>query len=250
MQIRPETIRLYLLWLEETDHNKGGCHAAFRALRAFLLWWENEVEPEGWRNPIKKVKAPKVGHELLDPVPLEDIKKLVEASKGHNFTDIRDRAIFICLLDTGARAGEFLALNLDDVEQSGAVYIRHGKGNKGRIVYLGQKSRKALRAYIRIREDNCNALWVTKDGERLGYDGLRAVMTRRAGQANVDEPNLHSFRRAFALNMLRAGVDIYSLQKLMGHADLSMLRRYLNQTDEDIRQAHAKAGPVDHAEIW
>lgn len=248
-QIKPETIRLYLIWLEETNHNKGGCHAAFRSLRAFLLWWEKEIEPEGWRNPIKKVKAPKVGKELLDPVPLEDIKKLIEASEGGKMTDARDRAMLRCLLDTGARANEFTALNRDDVDQSGAVSIRHGKGDKGRYVFLGQRSRKAIRAYLKLRNDNNPALWVTKDGDRLTYDGLRSVMVRRAAQAGVEEPSLHGFRRAFALNMLRAGVNIYSLQKLMGHEDLTMLRRYLKQTNEDIREAHMRAGPVDFSGI-
>ena len=58
-------------------------------------------------------------------------------------------------------------------------------------------------------------------------------------------PSLHSFRRAFAINMLRAGVDIYSLQLLMGHADLQVLRRYLAQTNDDLLKAHRKGSPVD-----
>ncbi|NLF02023.1 MAG: site-specific integrase, partial [Anaerolineales bacterium] len=58
-------------------------------------------------------------------------------------------------------------------------------------------------------------------------------------------PTLHSFRRAFALACLRNGIDVYSLQRLMGHADLSVLRRYLAQTEADLQQAHAQGGPVD-----
>ncbi len=67
------------------------------------------------------------------------------------------------------------------------------------------------------------------------YEGLLA---RRAKQAGMPAPALHSFRRAFAINMLRAGVDVFSLQKLMGHADLQVMRRYLAQTTDDIAQAH------------
>jgi len=61
----------------------------------------------------------------------------------------------------------------------------------------------------------------------------------------LKEPSLHSFRRAFAINMLRAGRDIYSLQELMGHADLKVLRRYLKHTNEDIAKAHRIGSPVD-----
>jgi len=75
---------------------------------------------------------------------------------------------------------------------------------------------------------------------------LYAILTRRAKLADVKAPSLHSFRRAFAINMLREGVDVFSLQKLMGHADLQVLRQYLTQTTEDIAQAHRLGSPVDN----
>jgi integrase/recombinase XerD len=61
-----------------------------------------------------------------------------------------------------------------------------------------------------------------------------------------NKPKLHAFRRAFALNMLRNGVDIFVLQRLMGHADLQVLRRYLAQNDQDNQLAHMRGGPVDN----
>ena len=114
-QLDPNTIRKYLIWLEEKGHNPGGISAAYRSLRAFLYWWEDEVEPEGWKNPIRKVKAPKVALEPLEPVPLETVKALCEACPKNTFTGIRDRAIFLSLLDTGARASEFLNMDLEDI---------------------------------------------------------------------------------------------------------------------------------------
>ncbi|HVP21685.1 MAG TPA: phage integrase N-terminal SAM-like domain-containing protein [Anaerolineaceae bacterium] len=76
-QIDPNLIRQFLLWLETTNHNPGGIHGAYRSLRAFLFWWEDEVEPEGWKNPIRKVKAPKVPIEPIDPVELDTVKALI-----------------------------------------------------------------------------------------------------------------------------------------------------------------------------
>ena len=70
-------------------------------------------------------------------------------------------------------------------------------------------------------------------------------MRRRATKAGVPVPSLHNFRRAFALLSLRAGVDIFSLQRLMGHRDLTVLRRYLKQVQGDLQAAHEKAGVVD-----
>jgi site-specific recombinase XerD len=252
-QISPSFLRQYLLYLEESGHNAGGRHAAFRMIRAFFIWYEDEVEPQGWSNPIHKVKAPKVPVEPLEPVSFETVAKMIKACSENSFTGDRDAAMLLCLLDTGARASEFLAINLDDLDQArGTILIRKGKGDKPRMVFLGKKSRRSIRKYLRIREDDEPALWVTHPrygSGRLSYDGLREVLTRRAVDAHVEEPTPHDFRRAFALAMLRNGTDIYTLAKLMGHEGITVLQRYLKQTNQDTEAAHRRAGPVDNSEF-
>ena len=78
--------------------------------------------------------------------------------------------------------------------------------------------------------------------ERLSYDSLRGILTRRAKDAGVEEPSLHDFRRAFALTMLRNGTDVFTLAKLMGHETIAVLQRYLKQTNQDTEAAHRRAG--------
>jgi site-specific recombinase XerD len=130
-QITPTLLRQYLLYLEETGHNEGCQHAAYRTLRAFLYWFEDEVEPEGWKNPIRKVKAPKVPTEPIDPVPLDTVSRMIKVCERGTFTGDRDAAILLCLLDTGARAGEFLAINLNDINQArGDILIRARQGEQ------------------------------------------------------------------------------------------------------------------------
>jgi hypothetical protein len=77
-QITPITIREYILWLEVAGHNPGGRHAHYRAIRSLLYWYEDEVEPEGRKNPIKKVKAPIIPDKPLEPVSIETINKLLD----------------------------------------------------------------------------------------------------------------------------------------------------------------------------
>jgi integrase/recombinase XerD len=246
LQINPSLLREYLLEYEAKGHNPGGCHAAYRTVKTFLRWWENEVEPESWINPIRKVKAPKMSVEPLEPVDLEAVKSMMEVCQN-NLTGRRDKAMMLFLLDTGVRASEFVSINLEDINPiTGEVLVKVGKGRKPRTVYLGSKSRKALRTYLRLRQDNSNALWITDEGERITYWGVKMIMRRRANQAKVKTPELHSFRRWFALTCLRAGMDVYSLQELMGHADLQVLRRYLKQTNQDLRESHHRAKPVDN----
>ena len=246
-EISPTDIRQYIFELQESGHNPGGVHACYRALKTFLRWYESEAEPEEWNNPIKKVKAPKVPVEPLEPVEIEDVKAMVLTCEKGSFFGERDRAILFALLDTGARASEFVSMNLEDLDLiTGSILIRSGKGGKPRMVYLGKKSRKAVRAYLKQRNDRNPALWVTDEEERLSYWELRQIIRRRAQTAKIEPPGLHDFRRAFALNFLRNNPgEIYALQRLMGHADIQVLRRYLAQTEQDIQAAHRRGSPVD-----
>lgn len=246
-QLTPDLLRRYFVGLSE-GHNPGGVHACFRTLRTLLLWiGQEEIMPPDWKNPIHKVKAPKLPNELLEPISLEDVNALVRTCK-HTFTGTRDKAMILGLLDTGARAQEFLNLNLEDLElATGSVMIRQGKGRKPRLVFLGRKAVRAVRIYFRFRQDTSHALWISIHGERLTSTGLRLLLRRRAVIAELKEiPTPHDFRRAFALAMLRNGVDVFALQKLMGHSDLQVLRRYLAQTDQDIQTAHMRGSPVDN----
>ena len=181
-------------------------------------------------------------------MPLTDLKAMLASCERRSFTGDRDRAILLALLDSGCRASELTALNIGDVNLStGTVIVREGKGGKRRATFLGAKARQGLLRYLRHRPDvkSVDPLWVTRAGGRLSYWGLRQIVRRRADKAEVPTPSLHSFRRAFAILSLRSGTDLVTLQRLLGHADLSMLRRYLKQTEDDLRAAHEKHGPVD-----
>lgn len=198
---------------------------------------------------IKKVDAPHVPDQIIEPVPLKGVNLLLATCKGNSFFDKRDRAMIFFLLDTGARAQEVCDINLEDVElNSGKVIIREGKGRKPRYVSINKTTIKALRAYLRIRDDlQTEALFLSKTMERLTYDGLRQLIQRRSRLAGLKKiSTLHDFRRQFALSMLNNGVDIFSLQRLMGHQDIAILRRYLAQTTDDICIAHAKGSPVEN----
>lgn len=245
-QVTPDTMRDYIDWLEHTrNRTPGGRHAGYRAVRAFLTWWGDEAEPDDWTNPTHKAKAPKVTQPIIEGISAGHVKALLETCED-NFTGIRDRAIILFLLDSGVRARELLALTLADVDTiGGAVTVRKGKGNKSRMVYIGKKCRKALRAYLKHRTDDCQNLWVSIHGDKFAVSSLTQTLIRRAQRAGIPTQSPHDFRRSFALNMLRAGVDIYSLKELMGHSDLSTLMRYLALINDDMRAAHDKGSPVD-----
>jgi integrase/recombinase XerC len=246
--VAPDFLRRYFLALSES-HNRGGVHAAYKTLRAFFRWLlDEEVMAPEWKNPMLKVKPPKVAMEPLEPISIQDVRALTGTCQRGKFTGDRDRAIFLFLLDTWARAQELCNTVIQDADlNTGSVAILFGKGGKTRTVFLGRKTRRALRCYLRLRHDHSPALFVSANGDRLTYNGLRLLLDRRAKLAKLaNKPTLHDFRRAFALNMLRNGANIFALQRLMGHSDLEIMRRYLAQNDQDIQLAHMRGGPVDN----
>ena len=246
-EVTPNHLRTWLVHLQETGHNAGGVHAFYRAAKALFSWLAREEMIA--RSPMAHIRAPRVPEELLQPVTVEQVRALLAACDAKTEMGVRDRAIILCLWDSGCRASEFTALNLQDVTfETGAVFVRSGKGRKARVTFLGAKSRRELLRYLRLRGEvpPPAPLFATEDGRRLRYPGLRDVVRRRAKQDGIAPPSLHAFRRGFALHSLQQGADVYSLQKMMGHTSLVVLRRYLKQTEDDLRRVHDKTGPVDN----
>lgn len=245
-EITPEVLRAFFIAMTEKGHKPGGVLAFYRTVRVFLRWYALEFEPFEWRDPLRKVKPPKVDIEPLEPVSIDTVRAMLETCKRGKFTGERDRAILLFLLDTGVRAGELLALDRQDADiLTGDVLIRKSKSRKPRTVFIGRTARRALRSYLKLREDMARALFVTDEGERLRMAGLRQVLVRRSKRAGVPVPSLHSFRRAFALTMNRAGIDLLTIARILGHSDLSILERYIKQTGEDLRGSHERGSPVD-----
>jgi integrase/recombinase XerD len=238
---------LVRVFLQEEGQNPGGIHVGYRILKTFLRWYDLEAEPENWRNPITKVKAPRLAEEPLEPVDVKVVRSMLETCEA-SLLGKRNRAMLLFLLDTGLRARELLSINLKDINLiTGNVLLRQGKGSKTRTVFIGKEIKKAVRAYLRQRGDYLESLWVTDDQKKCpSYSGLRALLNRHAKLAGVETPSAHDFRRAFAITMLRNWTDLVTLARLMGHTSLKVLQRYLKQMPEDLQEAHRLAWSVDN----
>lgn len=240
-------VRRFIVHLSE-NHTPGGVVTVYTGVRAFLRWYIEEYPRPGW-NPLAKIKPPKRPTERLDPLSLADFSAMVDGCPRRSFNGDRDRALLMLLLDTGVRHQELTDLLVGDVDQhTGQVIVRSGKGRKGRAVFIGAKTRRALLAYYRHREslDNDAALWVKRDGDPLTKAGIRMIVRRAADRAGIDAPGMHEFRRAFAINYLRNGGDVATLQRLLGHSSIETVNRYLALVEDDLRAASGKFGVVDN----
>jgi len=247
-ELDADLIRKYLLYLKEKGHNAGGIHGFYRCIRAMLGWWESESDGE-YYSPMARVKPPKLVIQPLPGIKIDDVTKMADSC--NNRAGVRDQAIILGLVDTGGRRGEILSLNYRDVDLvTGEVRILRAKGDKFRSVFLGDRSRKALKKYLKTREDLRpeSPLFANQEGQRLTPDALKSLVRRRAAAAGVKAPGIHDFRRCFALTMKRNGADVVTISRMMGHPNLEVTKRYLAQDFSDFKKAHEKFGPVDNAD--
>lgn len=191
-----------------------------------MNWYELETD-QVIPNPIRKVKPPKINTSPIPGVPISDVSAML-LTCGKDFYGLRDQAILRTLIDTGVRAAEFCNLRIMDLSMdTGAVKVIAGKGNKDRIVFVNPTTRRDIMRYMRLRisRNQRDWLWVTKQGSQLSKHGLVQVLLRRAKAAGVEVPTPHDFRRTFALECLRNGMDLIQLMYLMGHTTTTVLQR-------------------------
>ena len=134
------------------------------------------------------------------------------------------------------------------------MQVKHGrlggaKGGKGRTVFLGKATRRALWRYLAGREDGDDPeapLFTCKYDRPMNKDALRLLIVHLGRKAQVKKCHPHRFRHTFAIAYLRAGGDVFTLQALLGHSTLDMVRHYARIAEIDIQQAHRRASPADN----
>lgn len=178
---------------------------------------------------------------LIEPVPDDTLRRVL------GLASVRDRAIVLLLLDTGLRVSEAAGIRLGDLRPDGSGKVM-GKGAKERIVPIGSTARGAIVRYIAQRGPGSTdaPLFLGRRGA-LDWRGMQQVFKRlktRAGVTGRCSP--HSLRHTFARSYLVNGGDIFSLQRILGHTTLDMVKRYVSLAAfEIVRGLHAGASPAD-----
>lgn len=237
----------------------------YTALASFWSWAVAEGYTE--QHIIQPIKPPRPSEPSIDPLTQSDFQSLLKATnftaswKGKPRTRStrpeilrqRDHAILLFLLDTGVRAAELCRLCIADLDLkngsatiTGKSRLDSGRG-KVRVVHFGRNTRKVVWEYLIAREAGPEApAFATTGGGFLDRRHLGRHVKRLAERANLKNVNPHRFRHTFAINYLRNGGDIYTLQSILGHTSLDMVRRYLRIAEADCADAHRRASPVDN----
>lgn len=233
------------------------------AIRSFYNWVEKELKLPRADSSIEK---PRFDYPEISPFSREEIQLMIKASESKRTsaprnrqafttkrpTRRRDQAIIMLLLDTGIRVSECARLLVSDVNfNKSEIFIQpfgSARKTKSRYIPIGNTSKKFLWTYFSSRpkpspHDN---FFVTHHGSPMDRDSIRHVLDEIGDHAGVSNVHPHRFRHTFAIEYLRNGGDVFSLQKILGHTTLDMVNVYLQLAQSDIVAAHHRASPADN----
>lgn len=249
-----EGARLYLRWCEKTgtqaeltksavqeflaDMLEGGAapttaRARWSALKRFSWWLAKEGERPA--DDLLGLVPPKIDTKVTNPLTDDELRDLIKVCRGNAFRERRDEALIRFMAETGIRAGECLALHIDDVDAArGVAIVQRGKGGKGRIVPFGPQTAAALDRYRRIRAAHrladTTAYWLGDRSRTFGYNGLWRAIDYRARLAGIEKMHPHRLRHTAASRWLAAGGSEGGLMAVAGWSNHDMLRRYVAAT--------------------
>jgi integrase/recombinase XerD len=209
-----------------------------RILNAFLrfLIESDVIRPEVLAKRMI-IKVPDALPRAMDP---DDVKQLLCVTK-----DIRDRAMILVLLRTGMRIGELLNTLESEVNlKERKIEIYEAEKNRvGRVVYLSDDAREALKAWLKKKDPNKAFLFYAQGRERMSYSAARMRFTKYLDKASLSHKGytLHSVRHTFATELLNAGMRLECLQQLLGHSSVEMTRRYARLTDKTREEQYFRA---------
>ena len=224
-------------------------HGYVRTLRAFFSWLVREGFIE--ENIAKGLKPPKVPKKVISTLSDEEIQSILKTFNSSNPCDVRNKTIFMILFDTGLRIGELIDLRISNISINEGTLKVMGKGCRERIVPIGNNAQKALHRYLfRYRPKpahlGIDTAFLSIYGDPLTENSMKLMFSRLAKSSGVYRLHAHLCRHSFATRFLTNGGDIFSLQQILGHSTLEMVRHYANLASSHIVMQHKKYSPLDH----
>ena len=229
-----------------TDHGISATSRARKlsAIKSFYKYLTVRTKQLS-ENPVADMEYPKLRKSLPKYLTMEQSAALLQAVSGAN--EKRDYAILMLFLNCGIRRSELVGLNLTDVYEDRIRVV--GKGNKERFVYFGTACRKAIDAYMVERTEKTlsdnRALFGSRDGNRISVTAVHRLVKKALLQAGLDSTQFsaHKLRHTAATMMLSGGVDVKTVQEVLGHENLNTTQIYTHIENTELKIA-AEANPL------
>ena len=223
-----------------------------RALVAFFNW----LQREGYttESVASGFRRPKIPQQLIDPLNDVELAMIYSAVDADTEWGARDIAILTTFLDTGLRLNELATLTPVDVHLEEGYLKVMGKGRKERIVPVGNTTRRVLMRYLyHYRPEGpaprMETFFLNVDGDPISREAIRLVIKRIARKSKVNRLHPHLLRHTFAVRYVLNGGDVFSLQQILGHTTLEMVRKYVNLANSHLVVKHREFSPVDRLNV-
>jgi integrase/recombinase XerC len=195
-------------------------------------------------NPARQVRSPRLGRRLPSVLPKDEATLLLDATPAPTAAGARDRALLELLYASGLRVAEGCGLDVDDLDEARRTVRVLGKGDKERVVPVGESALEALDAYLAQRGRQRGPLFLNARGGRLTPRSAHRIVKRLARRAGIGQRvTPHTLRHSFATHMLGEGADLRLIQELLGHSRLSTTQRYIHVSPEHLMRVYDAAHP-------
>lgn len=244
-QVQPARLRDYLSHLRQRELSSETVFRVWGALKAFFGFLGRERLIGD--NPMATVERPRRERHLIEPLNMVQVRALLEQPNLKKRQGLRDRAMMLLMVDSGLRLSEVLGLEIRRVHWQEKLVTVLGKGRKERTVPLGHNSASALDAYLQARGAGGVFAFPGRTGKPLDTRVVQLAMKRYGKSAAIDGVRVspHTLRHTFAIQYVRNGGDPFSLQAILGHSTLDMVRNYVNLASRDVSEQHRKFSPMD-----
>ena len=243
-----DVIQKYFSELESREISPRSRARLLSSLRLFYAYLLREKIID--IDPVALIDAPKLGRSLPKILTEKDVESLLMAPDTETLLGLRDRSLFEVLYATGLRVSELVGLELTQINLVQGVLRVTGKGNKERLVPLGEEAINWLEKYLNIARSDLlkgqvtDALFVTKRGGAMTRQAFWYLIKRYAFQAEIaSDISPHTLRHAFATHLLNHGADLRVVQMLLGHSDLSTTQIYTHVANERLKSLHSQHHP-------
>jgi len=215
------------------------------ALRSFFQYLC--LESLRLENPAMLVELPRSSHRIPGVLKVTEVEKILAAIDTDGPLGLRDRALFELIYSCGLRISEAVELTLDRVFLKERLIRVQGKGDKERLVPMGEHARNWLRRYLdearpQLARRPVASLFLNRRGDGLSRKGMWKRFREIAAAAGVDA-KVHTLRHSFATHLLEGGADLRAVQELLGHADISTTQIYTHVDSEELKTYHADYHP-------
>jgi integrase/recombinase XerD len=245
-EVRRQDMRAWVAWMHQEGYASTSIARKLSAARALYRYLVREGMAE--ETPLLLVPTPRQKRTLPGVLSIEEVERLLEVPEANSPLGLRDRCMFEVLYATGLRLSELLSLTTDAIQWTARSIRVTGKGNKERIVLLGDLAVDALERYVHesrpllLGGRQSDALFLSHIGRPLSVRGFHAVLQGRVRAAGIERHvTPHTLRHSFATHLLEGGADLRSVQELLGHASISTTQVYTHVSRAYLRDVYAKA---------